>query len=131
MPCTAISSSSVRGLSVASSRSVRSLATTYGGTPWARDRASRCARRAWKAAADQPRVLLATQQAHRRLEAEAVVHARHRAQRLAHDQRDLLRHRAVLQRLAHVALPAAVEGLRLVAEVAQDRVVATGAAFRP
>jgi hypothetical protein len=39
------------------------------------------------------RVGLAAQELHRRLEAEAAVHARHRAQRLAHDEGDLLRRR--------------------------------------
>ena len=56
-----------------------------------------------------------------------------RRERLAHDQRRLARRRALGARRApaHVAAPAAGERLLLVAEVAQDRVVAAAAALGP
>src|SRR5439155_7113439 len=84
-----------------------------------------------EAGALQSRVRLPAQEAHRRLEAEAMVHARDRAQRLAHDEGDLLRRRVLLQRFADVAVPASIERLRLVSEVSKDGVVTAASAFRP
>ncbi len=74
----------------------------------------------------------AAQQLHGRGQPEATVDARDRRERLAHDERRLLRVRrldAGGEPLAHVAAAAAGERLLLVAEVAQDRVVAAAAAL--
>ena len=86
-----------------------------------------------EARARQALVALAAQQLGRERQPEAAVHARDRAQRFAHDQRVLLRIAVgrELDLLAHVAAPAAGERFLLVAEVAQDRVVAAAAAFDP
>ena len=88
-------------------------------------------RRAIEARAFQPRIGLAAQEVHRGLQPEAAVHARDRAQGLAHDEGHRLARGGLLEGRAHVALSASVQRLRLVAEVAQDRVVPAAAAFRP
>jgi hypothetical protein len=89
-------------------------------------------RRAIQAVAGHPRIVFAAQELDRELQPELPVHARHRAQGLAHHERDVLRVRVLsVQRLAHVAAPASVQGLRLVPEIAQDRVVAAASALDP
>ena len=73
-------------------------------------------------------------QRHDRLQAEAPVHARHPGEGLAHDEGDRVRVMGLAgidQGAADVATAASVKGLRLVAEVAQDGVVTTGAALGP
>ena len=81
----------------------------------------------------QPEIVGAAQQAGGGADAEAAVDAGHAAQGLAHDGAHLGRVRAaaVIQFQADVAAAAAGQGLLLVAEVAQDGVVAAGAALGP
>ena len=83
--------------------------------------------------APQPLVRRSLEQLHGRRQAEAAVDARDAAQPLAYHDRRLLRivFLVVRQAQADVATPAAGQRLRFVAEVAQDRVVAAGAALGP